>query len=124
MTLSELLEELKQVDPETYEALRNYPLYVSGDEALSVDLPGSRNQTLCEDAIQGCIQRACERREWDLRRDQWIVKQNGPNDVHHYATIEKGIAETGQPFEYEGRGKSQAEAILAAYVVAAKEEKR
>jgi hypothetical protein len=124
MTLSELLEELKQVDPETYEALRNYPVYRSGDEVLTVNLLDSRNQILVADAIQSSIQRACERREWDLRRDQWIVKQNGPNDVHHYATIEKGIAETGQPFEYEGRGKSQAEAILAAYVVAAKEEKR
>lgn len=111
MTLSELLEKLKVVDPEI-------ELEIS-DITLNLDQWSKPYEA---DIIQGCIQRAIERREWDLRQDQWIIKQDGPNGVHHYATIEKGIAETGEPFEYEGRGKSQAEAILAAYV-AVKEEK-
>ena len=111
MTLSELLEELKRADSETYEE-------VSDLEFIGWHQP--RNQAL--DHLQGCIQRAIERREWDLRQDQWIIKQDGPNDVHHYATIEKGIAETGEPFEYEGRGKSQAEALLAAYIAAVRGE--
>ena len=124
MTLSELLKELRWVDRDVYETLRNYPIYCSVGEALTVNLLDSSNQILVEDAIQCSIQRAIEQREWDLRQDQWVIKQDGPNDVHHYATIEKGIAETGEPFEYEGWGKSQAEALLAAYVAAVKEEKR
>ena len=107
MTLSELLEELKEVDPKLYDDISHLEL---------IGWQQPRNQAM--DHLQGCIQRACERREWDLRQDQWVIKQDGPNTVYHYATIEKGIAETGQPFEYEGRGKSQAEALLAAYIAA------
>jgi hypothetical protein len=113
MTLSELLGELKQADPKTYEDISH------------LDLAGwrqPRNQAL--DHLQGCLQRQCIIREWDLQQDQWIIKQNGPGKVFHYATITKGIAETGEPCEYEGRGQSQAEALLAAYVAAIKEEKR
>ena len=132
MTLSELLAELKQVDPETWDVIvRGIPLksfcqyfaIVHGEQIMvrspAAYLPFSQmERDVALLWLQGCVQRACERREWDLRQDHWIVKQDGPNDVHHYATIEKGIAETGQPFEYEGRGKSQAEAVLAAYVEA------
>lgn len=59
MTLSELLEELKRVDPEAYEALRNYPIYCSRDESITIDLTSSTNEILVADALQGCIQRAC-----------------------------------------------------------------
>ena len=120
MTLSELLEELKQVDPKTYEALRNYPIYCSGGETLTVNLLDSGNHVLVADAIQGCIQRAIERREWNLLQDQGVVKRDGPNDIYHYAEISKRFAFTDTPTEFEGRGKSQAEALLAAYVAAVK----
>jgi hypothetical protein len=121
MTLSELLEELRDIDPGTWQDIQNYieevyydinPFTVYGDPPMLLDL------------IQGDLQRAIERREWDLRQDQWIVKRDGPNDVHHYAEVSKGIAFTGDPIEYEGRGKSPAEAILAAYIAAVKEEKQ
>jgi hypothetical protein len=124
MTPPELLEELKQVDPETYEALRNYPLYVSGDEALSVDLPGSRNQTLCEDAIQGCIQRACERRGWGLVIER--SKDSGPYEWSAYTGHEEppGAFRAAYSWGIRYYGGSAAEALLAAYVAAIKEEKR
>lgn len=107
MTLAALLGELKEVDPKLYDDISHLEL---------IGWQQPRNQAM--DHLQGIIQRACEMRGWDLRQDQWVIKQDGPNTVHHYATIEKGIAETGQPFEYEGRGKSQAEALLAAYIAA------
>ena len=124
MTPPELLEELKQVDPETYEALRNYPLYVSGDEALSVDLPSSRNQTLCEDAIQGCIQRACERRGWGLVIER--SKDSGPYEWSAYTGHEEppGAFRAAYSWGIRYYGGSAAEALLAAYVAAVKEAKR
>ncbi len=123
MTISELLEELKQVDPETYEALRNYPLYVSGDEALSVDLPSSRNQTLVEDGLQGCIQRACERYGWELEQNYRTRGRNGvlPKNMRHYAVV---TSWDNDVHTYHGMGNSATEALLAAYVAAVKEAKR
>lgn len=124
MTLSELLEELKQVDPETYEALRNYPLDVSGDEALSVDLPSSRNQTLVEDGLQGCLQRACERQGWGLVIE-WS-KEGGPYEWSAYTGHEEppGAFRAAYSWGIRYYGGSAAEALLAAYVAAIKEEKR
>ena len=108
MTLAALLEELREVDPGEWDNLTMWN--------VNKELP--ETSPLSMFIIQGCIQRACEMREWDLRQDQWVIKMDGQNVVYHYATIEKGIAETGEPFEHEGRGKSQAEALLAAYVAA------
>lgn len=119
MTLSELLEELKQVDPDIYEELQNYPIYCSGDEALTVDLLSSRNQALCEDAIQGCIQRAIERRV-DYRAEKghetWgMILEMGRDGPEAWIWGSNGV-------ERSGYGDSPAEALLAAYVAAAKKE--
>jgi hypothetical protein len=54
MTPSKLLGGLKGIDPETYEALRNYPIYCSGEGALTVNLLESRNHVLVADALRGC----------------------------------------------------------------------
>ena len=124
MTLSELLEELKQVDPDIYEELQNYPIYCSGDEALTVDLLSSRNQTLCEDAIQGCIQRACERRGWGVVIER--SKDSGPYEWSAYTGHEEppGAFRAAYSWGIRYYGGSAAEALLAAYVAAIKEEKR
>ena len=123
MTLSELLEELKQVDPETYEALRNYPIYCSGGETLTVNLLDSGNQILVKDAIQGCIQRACERRGWEMEQNYRTRGRDGdlPKNMRHYAVI---TSWDNDVHTYRGMGNSPAEALLAAYVAAVKEERR
>ena len=123
MTLSELLEELKQVDPETYEALRNYPIYCSGGETLTVNLLDSRNQILVADALQGCIQRACEGHGWELEQNYRTKGRDGdlPKNMRHYAVV---TSWDNDVHTYRGMCKSQAEALLAAYVAAVKEEKR
>ena len=104
---SEHLGELKGIDPETYEALRNYPIYCSDDEALTVNLLESRNNILVMDALQGCIQRACEKRGWCFMVCNHIADVSTEKDIYD-----------SEIHDYP------AEALLAAYVAAAKEEKR
>lgn len=110
MTLFELLDELKRVDLETYRKWFN-----------DYDILGLDQWQL--DSLQGCIQRAIEQREWDLRQDQWVVNLDSTDEVYYYSAIVAGISETGRSPEYKGRGKSQADALLAAYVAAVKGEK-
>ena len=122
MTLSELLEELKGIDPETYEALRNCPIYCSGEGALTVNLLESRNHVLVADALQGCIQRACERREWhwlvcmdcwregEYRAEMSIISESCISDMVEITTIAMKW------------GDSATEALLAAYIAAVREE--
>ena len=113
MTLSELLEELKAVDPETAEDI--------GDVVNVISIKSDGSFTL--DAyypdfiIQGCIQRACERRGWPVV----LSFDCDPDHPHTWvAEICDGWALLGMAVGHE----SPAEALLAAYVAAVKEEKR
>ena len=124
MTLSELLEELKAADPETAEDI--------GDVVNVISIKSDGSFTL--DAyypdfiIQGCIQRACERRGWTWR----VFKQTPDNEKSHCGEI--GEVAPGYEGDYYEQyheyciasveGNSAAEALLAAYVAAVKEEKR
>ena len=123
MTLSELLKELRWVDRDVYETLRNYPIYCSVGEALTVNLLDSSNQILVEDAIQGSIQRACERHGWELEQNYRTRVQNGdlPKNIRHYAVV---TSWDNDVHTYRGMGNSATKALLAAYVAAVKEEKR
>ena len=110
MTLSELLVELKAVDPETAEDI--------GDVVNVISIKSDGSFTL--DAyypdfiIQGGIQRACEKQE--LFYGQFSMSHPGPysaditdaNNVDHH---------------WFGVGDSPVEALLAAYIAAVKEEK-
>lgn len=118
MTLAALLEELKEVDAEQSEKLQCWIGRTRQFMNLEVPLECDLAQAL----IQGCIQQACERRGWDLRQDQWVVNLDSTDEVYYYSAIVTGISETGRSPEYEGRGKSQAEALLAAYIAAVKKE--
>ena len=114
MTPSEHLGELKGIDPETYEALRNYPIYCSDDEALTVNLLESRNNILVMDALQGCIQRACERRGWPFHVAYYPPE--GPNAPYYQAYIWPALK------CHTAQADSAAEALLAAYIAAVKKE--
>lgn len=123
MTPSKLLEELKGIDPETCEALRNYPIYCSGERALTVDLLESRNHVLVADALQGCIQRACEKRGWEIEQNYRTRGRDGdlPKNMRYYAVVTSWYNDV---HTYRGMGGTSASALLAAYVAAVKEEKR
>ena len=111
MTLSELLEELKVADPETYEEISHL-------EFVGWHQP--RNQAL--DHLQGCIQRACERREWhwlvcmdcwregEYRAEMSIISESCISDMVEITTIAMKW------------GDSAAEALLAAYIAAVRAE--
>ena len=123
MTPSEHLGGLKGIDPETYEALRNYLIYCSDDEALTVNLLESRNNILVMDALQGCIQRACEGRGWEIEQNYRTRGRDGdlPKNMRHYAVVTSWYNDV---HTYRGMGNSATKALLAAYVAAVKGEKQ
>ena len=109
MTLPDLLEELKQVDPETYRKWFN-----------DYDVLGLDQWQL--DSLQGCIQRACEKREWhwlvcmdcwregEYRAEMSIISESCISDMVEITTIAMKW------------GDSDAEALLAAYIAAVRAE--
>ena len=104
MTLAALLEELKVADPETYEEISHL-------EFVGWHQP--RNQAL--DHLQGCIQRACERRgDWEVsvwwKDNKWVALIRLPGG---YTDPHKVFAEESD---------SAAEALLAAYIAAVRAE--
>lgn len=108
MTLAALLEELKQIDPETYHL-----------ELVRLHQP--RNRAL--DHLQGCLQRACERHGWELEQNYRTRGRDGdlPQSMRHYAIITAWYREV---HTYRGMGDTAAESLLAAYVAAVKEEEK
>lgn len=105
MTLAELLEGLKVADPETYEEISHL-------EFVGWHQP--RNQAL--DHLQGCIQRACERRGWPL-----VLSFDC--DPDHQKTWVAKICDGWTLLGLSAGHASPAEALLAAYIAAVKGEK-
>jgi hypothetical protein len=105
MTLPDLLEELKVADPETYEEI--------------VGWHQPRNQAL--DHLQGCIQRACERRGWEIDQNYRTRGRDGdlPQNMRHYAVV---TSWDNDVHTYRGMGNSPAEALLMAYIAAVRGE--
>ena len=113
MTLAALLEELKEVDPKLYDDISHLEL---------IGWQQPRNQAM--DHLQGCIQRACERRGWTWN----VCKQTPEEEKSHYAEIcEIGPGYDGDYYnQYHESGitwkeaNSPAEALLGAYITAIK----
>lgn len=119
MTLPELLEELKAVDPDTAEDIGNVVNVISIKSDGSFTLDAYYPDFI----IQGCIQRACERREWYA----WKVGANPYLDQKYRATIgvicESHISDHIVIDDIAVEcGDSPAEALLAAYIAAVKME--
>lgn len=111
MTLAALLEDLKEVDAKIYDDISHLEL---------IGWQQPRNQAM--DHLQGCIQRACERREWhwlvcmdcwregEYRAEMSIISESCISDMVEITTIAMKW------------GDSAAEALLAAYIAAVREE--
>ena len=110
MTLPDLLEELKQVDPETYRKWFN-----------DYDVLGLDQWQL--DSLQGCIQRACEGRGWEIEQNYRTRGRDGdlPKNMRHYAVVTSWYNDV---HTYRGMGGTSASALLAAYIAAVKGEGR
>ena len=111
MTLSELLEELKEVDPKLYDDISHLEL---------IGWQQPRNQAM--DHLQGCIQRACERRGWEMEQNYRTKGRDGdlPKNMRYYAVVTSWYNDV---HTYHGMGNSATKALLAAYIAAVKEEK-
>ena len=96
------LTELQKADPATYNEIRS----IFG----AVIVKGELRPKIADDIIQGCLQRAIERRgsSYQLAYQPHI----GPDDKHFHAYIWVGQN------AFRGDGDSFAEALLAAYLEA------
>jgi hypothetical protein len=114
MTLSELLVELKAVDPDTADDI---------GEIINV-ISIMSNGSFSSDAyypdfiIQGCLQRACERMGWPL-----ILSFDCDPD-HPQTWVAEICDGKGALLGMAVGHESLSEALLAAYVAAVKKEKR
>jgi len=138
MTLAELLEELKGIDPEEWEIIMHgipltpmsqYFTFDHGETTAhryhSTYLPFSQmGRDVALIWLQGCLQRACEMREWGLVIER--SKDSGPYEWSAYTGHEEppGAFRAAYSWGIRYYGGSAAEALLAAYVAAVKEEKR
>lgn len=136
MTLSELLEELKGIDPEAWDAIvRGIPLkplgqyftFDHGEQTVhqyhDAYLPFSQmERDVALVWLQGSIQRACEKREWEIDQNYRTRGRDGdlPKNMRHYAVITSWDKDV---HTYRGMGNSATKALLAAYIAAVKGEK-
>lgn len=119
MTLAALLEELKEVDAEQSEKLQCW--IGRTRQVMNLEMPLECD--LAQALIQNSIQRACERREWYA----WKVGANPYLDQKYRATIgvicESHISDHIVIDDIAVEcGDSPAEALLAAYIAAVREE--
>lgn len=138
MTISELLEGLKQIDPEEWEIIMHgipltpmsqYFTFDHGETTAhryhSTYLPFSQmERDVALGWLQCCLQRACERRGWGLVIER--SKDSGPYEWSAYTGHEEppGAFRAAYSWGIRYYGGSAAEALLAAYVAAVKGEKR
>lgn len=110
MTMAALLEELKEVDAKTYDDISHLEL---------IGWQQPRNQAM--DHLQGCIQRACERRGWEIEQNYRTRGRDGnlPKNMRHYAVITSWDKDV---HTYRGMGGTSASALLAAYIAAVRGE--
>lgn len=126
MTLAALLEELKEVDADTWHGIES--AFSSLEEMQEGDnyevdvLKTIAVEPYAIDLLQGELQRACERREW-----HWLVGKDVYEEGEYRAAIsiisESCISDnfdiTDIAMEW---GDSPTEALLAAYIAAVRAE--
>ncbi len=99
MTVTALLEELKEVDPTLYDDISHLEL---------IGWQQPRNQAM--DHLQGCIQRACERRGWPFHVAYYPPE--GATAPYYQAYIWPALK------CHTAQADTAAEALPAAYIAA------
>lgn len=66
MIPADLLDQLREKDPELWERMRRMPIYVHRDSSLTVDLTKSDNTELVDAWLQHCLQEAIRARGWEF----------------------------------------------------------
>lgn len=108
MIPADLLDKLREKDPELWERMRRMPIYVHRDEQLTIDLTKSDNTELVDAWLQHCLQEAIRARGW------MCTVLSVPTNGHVLARIDTEGEESGT-VEY---GDTEAEALLRAYLQA------
>ena len=62
MIPADLLDQLREKDPELWERMRRMPIYVHRDSSVTVDLTKSDNTELVDAWLQHCLQEAIRAR--------------------------------------------------------------
>jgi len=105
MIPADLLDQLRKKDPELWERMRRMPVYVHQDGQLTIDLTKSDNTELVAAWLQHCLQEAIR------ARDGW-----GCQITSFGLPV---IANVYNRREYTtGRGSTESEALLRAYLSA------
>jgi hypothetical protein len=112
MTLAALLEELRGADPEQSEKLQCWIDCIR--EVIDLELPSECY--LVQAMIQHSIQRACERRGWTLTLE-YVMWYSPMRRWHAYISTGPRSCDTK-----DTASDSAAEALLAAYIAAVREE--
>ena len=106
MIPADLLDQLREKDPELWERMRRMPIYVHRDSSLTVDLTKSDNTELVAAWLQHCLQEAIRARGWG----------------YAIGRSSKGMT-SASVYAQEGEGKTvmgydEAEDLLRAYLSA------
>jgi hypothetical protein len=113
MTLAALLEELKEVDKHTHRKLSFLVPCIGFDDDI--------NDQYDQYIVQGSIQRACERREW-----HWTIMKDPYQDGYRAEIAVVSESHLSDHICIDDLAikcaTSPAEALLAAYIAAVKEE--
>ena len=116
MTLVALLEELRDADPGTHDeyfklvektSLDHWPIVLADPETHEYS---PESEIIYNSIVQGCIQRACERREWPFHVAYYPPE--GPNAPYYEAYIWPALK------CHTAQADTAAEALLAAYITA------
>jgi len=121
MIPADLLNQLRERDPELCGRMRRMPVYVHQDEQLTIDLTKSDNTELVAAWLQHCLQNAVRARGWYLT--QWTQSDPIFPEIECviHCPIKKEVPSgyKGSLFnDYFGRGDTEAEALLQAYLSA------
>ena len=112
MIPADLLDKLREKDPELWERMRRMPIYVHRDSSLTVDLTKSDNTELVDAWLQHCLQESIRARGW-----YYSIWNTSPDSTE--VIIRRGGEGYINPdFMHIGEGKNEAEALLIAYLAA------
>lgn len=107
MIPADLLDKLREKDPELWERMRRMPIYVHRDSSLTVDLTKSDNTELVDAWLQHCLQEAIRARGWKF------ILMTFTTGITPFAKIFKR-----EPvgYSWNAHGDTEAEALGWAYL--------
>ena len=117
MIPADLLDQLREADQAMWGKIDDciYNLHVGYD--IRAYPHYAEDAIFVMDAIiQAVLQEVIRARKWSYKQI-CLVRKGTPNEIFHYAEIDKGVA-WNAPLHFEEHGDTEAEALLRAYLAA------